>query len=251
MKKFLALTLSCLVICATFLGFQMGVLKPQTVSAEVQTNPIYVSEDFSICITGEATTSVTPDIAIIYASIETLDMDMNKSKDLNFEAFDKVVAALKELGIEKEDIIFEGFSSYPNYDYTSGKTMTGYHSVTSYSVHVDDLNSIKKVVDTMTTNGTTNIRNINYEISNLDSIYEEVLSSALENAKLKAEKLTQKTDLKIVNIKEEAVYSSTSLYKTYSEALQNNSLIGQLDIKARVTVKFSWLNFDFSWLGAN
>ena len=60
----------------------------------------------------------------------------------------------------------------------------------------------------------------------------------LFRSKLKAQKVTQREDIKIVSVREEQVYSSTSLYRDYGNTIQDNAVIGQLTIKARVTVSF-------------
>lgn len=240
MKKLVALTLSVFIMLCSFVGVGMFATT-RTVMAENDLNVTVIGENdekYSICISGEATKSVTPDKATIYASIETLDLDMKKSKDDNFAIFEEVLKALSDAGIEKDKIIFEGFSSYPNYDYSAGKSLTGYRSTTTFSVALDDTAEISDIVDVLTKNGVTNIRHINYEVSNLEEVYQDVLLEAIENAKMKAQKVTQRDDIKIVSIKEEQVYSCTSLYRDYGNMVQEDAVIGQLDIRARVTVCF-------------
>ncbi len=197
-----------------------------------------IDQDFSISVIGETTKSVQPDMATIVASIETLDLNIQQSKNSNFQIFNEILSQLEAAGISKENIVFDSFTSYPSYDYNNNKTLIGYHSITTFTIETNELSSISDIIGVITQNGVTSIRNINYKISNLDEIYSEVLSMALENAKQKAEKITGKDDLSICCINEEAVYSSTSMYKAYSESLQDNSLIGKMDIKAKVSVKF-------------
>ena len=96
--------------------------------------------------------------------------------------------------------------------------------------------TIKSFVDTATENGVTSIRNINYELSNMDEVYQEVLMMAIDNAKAKAEKISG-GEVTIKSVKEEYVYSCTSLYRTYAENI-SQSLLGCIDIEARVSVEF-------------
>jgi len=240
MKKLVALTMSLFILLCGFVGVGLFA-NARTVMADTDLNVTIVNENdekYTITISGEATKDVTPDKATIYATVETLDLDMNKSKEDNFAVFEELLKALKDAGIEKDKIVFEGFSSYPSYDYTSGKSLTGYRSTTSFSVALDDIADIANILDVLTKNGVTNIRHINYEVSNLEDVYQDVLLEALENAKLKAQKVTQREDIKIVSVREEQVYSSTSLYRDYGNTIQDNAVIGQLTIKARVTVSF-------------
>lgn len=194
------------------------------------------AEKMELCIIGKASKNVSPDSAKVTAVIETLDSDMVKSKDNNFQAFDKVVNALKGAGLSDDKIVMDSFVSYPSYDYNGGKSLTGYYTITTISFDVDNIEEIKNLVDIVTENGATSIRNIQYCCSNLDEVYEEVLMMAIDNAKAKAEKIGG-GQLQIKSVKEEYVYSCSSLYRTYAENI-SNSLVGSIEVEARVNVEF-------------
>ncbi len=194
------------------------------------------AEKMELCIIGKASKNVSPDSAKVTAVIETLDSDMVKSKDNNFQAFDKVVNALKGAGLSDDKIVMDSFVSYPSYDYNGGKSLTGYYTITTISFDVDNIEKIKNLVDIVTENGATSIRNIQYCCSNLDEVYEEVLMMAIDNAKAKAEKIGG-GQLQIKSVKEEYVYSCSSLYRTYAENV-SNSLVGSIEVEARVNVEF-------------
>lgn len=194
------------------------------------------AEKMELCIIGKASKNVSPDSAKVTAAIETLDSDMVKSKDNNFQAFDKVVNALKGAGLSNDKIVMDSFVSYPSYDYNGGKSLTGYYTITTISFDVDNIEEIKNLVDIVTENGATSIRNIQYCCSNLDEVYEEVLMMAIDNAKAKAEKIGG-GQLQIKSVKEEYVYSCSSLYRTYAENI-SNSLVGSIEVEARVNVEF-------------
>lgn len=212
-------------------------LKPtDLVNDNIINRSVATDERMELCIIGNASKSVSPDYAKITAVIETLDSDMVKSKDTNFEIFEKVLKALKDKGIAEEDIVLDSYTSYPSYDYSMGKSLVGYYTLTTFTFNVDNLDNIKSFVDTATENGVTSIRNINYELSNMDEVYQEVLMMAIDNAKAKAEKISG-GEVTIKSVKEEYVYSCTSLYRTYAENI-SQSLVGCIDIEARVSVEF-------------
>lgn len=196
-------------------------------------------DELCICIIGSAKKSLTPDSAVVTAVIETLDADIKNSKDKNFELFSGAIDALKNNGVDSESIVIESYTSYPSYDYTSGKTLVGYYSITTFTFEVRDLDNLKKYIDVATESGVTSIRSLNYQVSNLEEEYSNVLMSALENAKEKAAKLLGRTDLKVCNIKEESVYFSNSLYRAYADKMSSdNALVGKLEVQARVVVEF-------------
>lgn len=241
MKRFLSLSLLALLLAGGAFGMTMS-LKPMIIdkarAEEIIEYQTEESEELQLCVIGNASKKVSPDSAKITAVIETLDMDMSKSKDDNFEIFDKVLASLKDGGIDENKIVLESFTSYPSYDYNAGKTLIGYYAITTFTFDVENLDNIKTYIDTITKKGVTSIRNITYQLSNIDEIYQDVLLMAIDNAKAKAEKVTGGQSLSIKGIKEEYVYSCSTLYRTYSESLENNALAGSIEVSAKVTVEF-------------
>ncbi len=195
--------------------------------------------DFSICVFGRARTQLSPDRATITASIQTLDSEMVKSKENSFLVFDSIIKALKDIGIEEECIILEHFNCHPNFDYEYGRKIIGYRSTADFSIKLDSLDKIKKCVDVMTEKGVTEIRDVVYEVSSLEEEYNNTLTSAVENARIKAEKVLGRTDLKIARIKEEFVYSCNNIYRNYAENMSASDLIGKVDIEAKVLVEFN------------
>lgn len=197
-----------------------------------------LQEGVCISIVGEASKEVAPDKATISVSIESIDKDITVAKDSTFELFDKAVTGLIKLGVDKDTIIVDSYSSYPSYDYNNGRTLAGYYSILHFSYKLDNLSNIKESLDILAELGITSISNIRYEISNEQELYNETLLAALQNARDKASALLGRDDLTISNIKEESVYYASNLTKYYSEAAVSEDLVGKVVIKAKVKVKF-------------
>lgn len=191
----------------------------------------------TICVLGKAVVSVSPDSATIYAVIENMDGEMKISKDKNYQVFDSVVSLLKKKGLSEDQISLKYFSCSPYYDYASGKTLQGYMTSTSFSVKVDNLSKVKEYVDIMTENGVSGICNIEYEVSTIDQQYSSALSSAYQNAREKAISLLGEENLKLVKIKEERLFSSSTLARNFSEILATE-LVGKIEIQASVWAEF-------------
>ena len=233
MKKYYLLGLTILIaICSCF-----GLLANYT---KVENNNVLADGTVSsICVLGGASTEVSPDCAKISASIETLSTNLTEAKDKNFEILNSAVNKLIELGINKENIITEYFSAYPSYDYSCERTLKGYSAITYFTFKVDNLDDIKSYIDELTQCGVTSIKNINYEISNYDEIYSQTMLNALENAKLKAKELSGREEIQILSINEEYVYCSSNLYRSYSDGMVDNDLVGKVTISAKLKVEFA------------
>ena len=194
-------------------------------------------EDLSICVFGKAHLSVAPDCAVIYGRIETLENDMALSKENNFASFDKIVASLTEKGFKKDNVKLEFFGCSPSYDYSSGKSLNGYYSTTSFSVCLPEIDKIEQCLTILTENGATSIDNISYKVSDIESQYNQTLAAAIENAKQKAEKLAG-DGLSLVKVREECVYCSNGVSRAFAEGFKPTDFVGNVEIEARVQAIF-------------
>ena len=246
MKRFTIFLLLLVITLGTLAGavFKPKIIDKKTFAEEVveyqDSQTSQTTQDNTLCLSiiGSASKCVTPDQAKVTGVIETIDIDVIKAKDTNTEIFEKVCEKLQSLGLEKGDIILESFTCYPNYDYTSGKSLVGYNATTAYTFKVSNLDKINDLIDGAIECGSTCIRNINYELSNQEEVYQEVLMMAVENAKEKAIMLTGNEEISIKAIKEEYIYSCSSLYRSYSDTISDTSLIGEIEIEAKVNVEF-------------
>ena len=194
-------------------------------------------EDVSICVFGKAHTSAEPDSAVIFARIETLDNDISLSKETNFSIFERVVAAVEEKGLSKENVKLEFFGCQPSYDYSAGKSLNGYYSTTSFSVSLPQIETLGDYLDILTQNGVSAIDNISYKVSNIDEQYNYALTQAIENAKIKAEKMAGE-GLSLVRVKEECVYCCNNVMRQYNDGIAPTDYLGKVEIEAQVMAVF-------------
>lgn len=190
-----------------------------------------------VCVIGKAKLTITPDMATITACIEKFNEDINLSKNENLEILNKIMSALKEQGISEEKISLDYFTAHPSYDYSVSHKPVGYYSKSCFSFEVENLDNIPTYISSLTENGVTNICDICYSLSNLEEVYNNALTQAVENAKTKASQLLNNENLQICGIREESIYSSSSLCREYVENL-SSSLMGNVEIEARVNVMF-------------
>ena len=195
-------------------------------------------DDASICVIGNASLSLSPDSAKICVKIEKLSEEITQSKTQCFETFEKAVEALKGIEISEDEICLNYFNCYPEYNFESGRKLTGYFSDISFCVTVKSLDNINNVVNSLLESGVTSIYEINYQVTDLENAYSQALSQALDNAKTKASKLLGRDDLKIARINEERIFTSNNMYRSYAEEYSTSPLIGKINIEARVVVEF-------------
>ena len=170
--------------------------------------------------------------------VQSVDMDAKVAKNATKELFNKAVTVLKDLGIEDQDIIMTSSYSNPSYDYTCGKAFMG-HSSTIYFNYEVDLDKVQNSIDKLVENGFEDITNIQYNLRDSESVYNDLLKEALNNAEQKAKDIVGNDNLQIVKICEKDNYYYPTLYRSGSEVLNDGAYIGKIEISAQVQVKFS------------
>ena len=233
MKKSL-FTILCFILGVALLCIGVTEKPVEVVTAEeVGGEPITF-----VCVYGESQISATPDKVVIFASIENISSNLAEAKDESFNTLNKVVEVLGEQNITQDKIVVESFSTYPNYDYSSGKKLLGYNCIINFNFEIADINYIKPCLESLDKAGDINLISVNYKVSNENELYENALNQAFENARIKASVLLGKDNLSIVNIEEESTYYCNTLYRNYAQEIDNSIMIGKVIIKAKVKVKF-------------
>ncbi len=224
MKKVLIFSL------AVFLMLSCFVLAPQ--------KPVYALESSGeISVIGESHIKLSPDMATVSATINQVDLELDVAKDKTFEIYNSVKSELSASEhISKLNLLY--FSTYPNFDYTNGKTLTGYNASLSFEYQVDDILQIQSSIDSLIKCGVKNVSSVNYQVRDYESEYNKLLQSAIENATEKAKLILGTENIKIKNIVEQETYNSCYMYKSYFECDGSNNFDSQIEISAKVKVVF-------------
>ena len=191
----------------------------------------YYADQTKLCVVGEATKTLTPDRAEVYAQAKGFGKDCTDAKDEAFKMFDKAVETLVAKGCDKSKIAIESFYSRPCRECHS----QGCHGNLSFSFFIEDLSKTDEIISAILDDGATEITSICYAVSNIEEQYTALLSDALENAKTKASKLLG-DDLQLIDIREQSVYYSNCLYREYVE--NGSGYVGGIEVKTRVEATF-------------
>lgn len=217
-----------------FLTLLIGILLASIFACPVK--KIYAYDNIGeISVIGEHTQKLSPDMAKISATITQADMDLELAKNKTFEIYSQVKNAMKS-NENFSKINLSYFTTFPNFDYSQGKTLTGYNSALSFEFDVDGLENIQNAINTLIDNGVKHINNISYQVKDYSNQYNEVLQLAIDNAIEKAKILLQKDDVVIKKIIEQETYNTCYMCRAYFE--EGNDFDTQIEISARVNVVF-------------
>lgn len=183
----------------------LAIIRTLNITLPISVTTRTVSGELSVV--GEGKVDVIPDTASVSVGIVVSDAKtiQEAEKGIN-EVNNKIIAALKKLGISDKDIKTTNYSITPNYNYEGGKnTITGYYASATLSIKVRKPENLPRVITTATEAGANQIYGAEYTIDNPDKYREEARNKAIENAKGQAKKLASALGIKlgkIVNIVE-------------------------------------------------
>lgn len=168
-------------------------------------------QDRTITVTGTATYRIEPDKLQITLGVQTNAKTSQEAVRLNAERMENVTRALKELGIEEKEIRTSYFSLYPEYSSGRYPEIEGFNAQNTISITTSaDKISPGKIIDTAIEAGANRVDNVNFAISPELSaeLWEKVVGNAVEDARLKAEKILQPLDMQILVVKNIEVFDT-------------------------------------------
>ncbi len=203
----------------------------------------------AITVSGNAKLDTEPDMAEIYARIETFSENAQDAKDENAKLSDSVIKALKKEGINDKEIETTGFFLSPRYRYdrdTEESILEGYTLSHILKVTTNDIDKAGKLVDVAVDNGANGVDSVTFTLSKekQKEISGLALAHAAEVAQERAKALASslKVNLgKVVSVQESSfdfiAYDATA--KTFAVEEAATQIIPEnVEVSARVTVSY-------------
>jgi uncharacterized protein YggE len=153
-------------------------------------------------VNGEAQVVAKPDIAYISIGVHTEDPNAAAAVAANNAQAQKVMDALKAMGIEDKDLQTTNFSIYPQDQRTPDGQKTGTLFIVDNTVYVT-LHDITKVGDTLgaaVDAGANNIYGISFDVFDKTSLLADARNKAIENAKKQAEEVAKASGVTLGSI---------------------------------------------------
>jgi len=204
----------------------------------------------TISVSGVCEISVPADVGYIQMGVETQDKDVKKAQQDNAKDMQKVIDAVKELGLADEDITTSNYSIYPYYDYYDGSIPQepDYYTVSNtVKLRVKDLDILGDVIDIAAEAGANRAYNIYFDAEDTDASKDEALANAVADALRKAGIIADAADVKVVGIRtiSDQTYYSTGYYDYAVAETMSDSAIrystpvmsGEVSVTANVYVE--------------
>jgi uncharacterized protein YggE len=113
--------------------------------------------------------------------------------DLNSQKMQKVLDALRAMGLGDDDLATSLIELYPRYD-DRGETVVGYDAANEVEVTVRDLDTVGRVLDAAVDAGANVAGGISFRVSDANEGLDEALAEAVQDARAKAETMAAAAD---------------------------------------------------------
>ncbi|MGB9883106.1 MAG: SIMPL domain-containing protein [Microgenomates group bacterium] len=192
-KSFLKLTIFVLLIFWLIKIFDISY--PLTITTRTQTT--------ELSVVGQGKVEAIPDVFYISTGIYVDNKKTVKEvQDQINSTNEKIVQAIKNLGIKKEDIKTTNYSIYPKtiYDKNGNSQVVGYSGRVDLRIKIKDNQLLSKVVEKVVAAGANQIYGISSEIENPEKYQQQARQIAISNAKSEAYKLAKSLGIKLGKI---------------------------------------------------
>lgn len=198
----------------------------------------------TLSVSGIGLITVKPDQAAVSLTLETEAETASEALSKNTELMNKVVEAIKQLGLEDRELKTTTLNIYPQYFYPKDEPpiLTGYRAMNTITVTTKKLEIVGLLIDTAVANGINRIDGIWFSVSNelMNSTKLTLISLAVEDAKRKAEAALEPLDMSITGVKSVEVVDASVYGASRYEVLGMATPIlpGETEIRVAVYVVF-------------
>ncbi len=215
--------------------------------ASAQTNTLMNT----ITVSGSGTVYASPDVAYVTLGVQTTDPDLATAFTQTGQGINKLLDALKGLGIEDKDIQTSGVNVSPQDQYDPQGNATGkrtYSVSNTVQVTVRDISKVENVLTTAINAGVNTIYNLNFGIQDTSKLEQQARQQAVDNAHTRAQQLADnfKVTLGTPVIINESDNTSTPLPFTGGGGAPMMAAVasqpvsgGQLSVTVQVQVTYS------------
>lgn len=188
----------------------------------------------TLSVNGSARVTLTPDIAYISVGVHTENADANEAVSGNAAQAQKVIDALKAMGIKDDEIRTSNFSISPQQQFDEQGKLTGVIYIVDNTVYVTlrDLTTIGDTLGAVVGAGANSIYGIQFDVADKTPMLADARKAAVENARQQAEELAQAAGIKLGAVQNLNYYNS---YPVMAEGKGGGAMYDTASISVPVT----------------
>lgn len=201
-------------VAATIIGGQT-----MTAAAQQQKEEQNSTEHPTVSTNGSASVDVQPDKVSVTVGVETDGKTAAEAAAANADLMDKILAALRELGVTDDQMATSSYNVFPIYNTTKPEVcimiyppppeclpkneIVGYKASNSVTVTVDASFDAGSIIDTAVKAGATNVNGAYFFVSEekQQEIRDSLIAQAIANARGRADKAAEAVDMEVIGVK--------------------------------------------------
>ncbi|HEY0444454.1 MAG TPA: SIMPL domain-containing protein [Candidatus Limnocylindrales bacterium] len=158
--------------------------------------------EHTISVSGTGRIVVSPDIADLRLGVSVSKPTVRAAREAAAESMNRMLAALKALGIADKDIQTTTLSLQPNYDYSNNNPprLIGYTLSNGVAVTIRNLDKIGDAIDNSLAAGATTLDGVSFRVEDPAKAEEQARAEAMSQAKAKAQTLASGGGVSIVGV---------------------------------------------------
>lgn len=173
---------------AIFAGCMLGVsafYAPVTAQQDAKITP----ERPSISVSAQGSTRITPDRATIQIGVLSRAASAAAASSENARVAQRIIAAIKALGVGAEQISTVNYSVNPEYRHVENRSpeIAGYTVHNTVVVDVRQIDQVGRVIDASLGAGANMINSLDFYAANTEDARRAALAAAVEKARMDAE----------------------------------------------------------------
>lgn len=216
-------------LCVVFIAL-FFLVKTIKVGKEIKFVGGGVSATNTIMVSGEGEAFAVPDVSIVRVTLHEEGKTFAATQKKVTEKESKILAFLKEKGIEKKDIKTDNYSINPKYEWQStprpaavceegkpcvqsliacpvggscgeGKNVqVGFDAYETLAIKIRNTDTVGEIIDGVGKLAPSEVSTPEYAVDNDDAVVEEARSKAIAQAKAKAQKLADELGVKLIRV---------------------------------------------------
>jgi uncharacterized protein YggE len=160
-------------------------------SAESMVSAGTAASPAGITVVGTGSVTTTPDTAEWSFGVQTSAETAETALAENSRAMERVVAALRDAGVARDDLQTEQVSVWPRTG-DDGIAIVGYDASNTVRATIRDLDRAGAVVDAAVAAGANQVYGPSLTVSDADAQYREAVDAAFDDARARAEAIAAK-----------------------------------------------------------
>jgi len=196
-----------------------------------------------VTVTGEATVSVAPDMAVIRIGVSSQGKTAREASEANAKQMIAVLAAIKDAGIADRDVQTSRLSLQPQYDPNKGGTarLLGFQATNQVTVKIRDIDKLPTILDRAIAAGANEMSGIEFVVSEQSKLLDQARAEAIADAHRKAELYARAAGAKVGPVMAISEEGSSPPMPRLSQAMRAGSVPvapGEQTLRAVVTVSY-------------